>query len=392
MIKSYYWIGSSFVAVLAVWLTPSVSRAAGYIAHSLVSDQTGVADHTDPDLVNSWGVAFNPTGFVWVTDNHSGKSTLYDGLGNKQSLIVTIPDATGTQGAGAPDGIVFSGGSDFVVTQGADSGPARFIFAQEDGIIAAWAPNVPTPAPATVAHKVADRSDVNAIYKGLALGVSGGNDFLYATDFHNNRIDVFNSSFGLTSLAGTFTDPTIPAGFAPFGIQNISGQLYVTYAKQDADAEDDTAGLGNGYIDIFDTSGNLVKRLVSQGNLNSPWGLAKAPANFGEFSDDLLVGNFGDGGIHAYDPSTGVAKGTLSDKLGNPILIDGLWGMQFGNGLNNQPLNTLFFAAGPGGEAHGLYGRVDVPEPRGILLANCCVRLRDRLRYATPPNSAHAIE
>src|SRR5882757_8739030 len=150
MVKSYCWIGSSFVAVLAVCLTPSVSRAAGYIAHGLVSDQSGVADRTDPDLVNAWGVAFNPTGFVWVTDNHSGKSTLYDGQGNKQSLIVTIPDAAGTQGGGAPDGIVFSGGSDFVVTQGADSGPARFIFAQEDGIISAWAPNVPAPAPATI--------------------------------------------------------------------------------------------------------------------------------------------------------------------------------------------------------------------------------------------------
>jgi uncharacterized protein (TIGR03118 family) len=369
MVKSYCWIGSLLVAALAACWTPSVSRAAGYIPHGLVSDQPGVADHTDPDLVNSWGVAFNPTGFVWVTDNHSGKSTLYDGLGNKQSLTVTIPDAAGTQGAGAPDGIVFSGGSDFVVTQGADSGPARFIFAQEDGIISAWAPNVPAPAPATIAHKVADRSDVNAIYKGLALGASSGNDFLYATDFHNNRIDVFNSSFGLTSLAGNFTDPNIPTGFAPFGIQNISGQLFVTYAKQDDNAEDDSPGVGNGFVDIFDTSGNLVKRLISQGGLNSPWGLAKAPGNFGEFSNDLLVGNFGDGAIHAYDPSTGDPKGVLSDKLGNPISIDGLWGMQFGNGLNNQPLNTLFFAAGPGGEAHGLYGRVDVPEPTAILLA-----------------------
>jgi uncharacterized protein (TIGR03118 family) len=370
MVRSYCWIGSSIVAALVGLLTPNRGVAVGYLAHNLVSDQPGVADHIDPDLVNAWGVAFNPTGFVWVVDNHSGKSTLYDGLGVKNSLVVGIPDPAGTVGSGAPSGIVFSGGTDFVVTQGADTGPARFIFAGEDGVISAWAPNVPLPAPATVAHVVANRSANNAIYKGLALGVSGGNDFLYATDFHNGHIDVFNNAFGITSLAGNFTDPTIPTGFAPFGIQNIAGQLYVTYAKQDATAEDDAPGLGNGYVDIFDTSGNLVKRLVSQGNLNSPWGLAKAPASFGDFSNALLVGNFGNGLIHAYDPNTGAALGTLSDSGSNPIAVDGLWGLQFGNGINSQPTNTLFFSAGPGGETHGLYGRIDVvPEPNGLLLA-----------------------
>ncbi|HEX3599638.1 MAG TPA: TIGR03118 family protein [Lacipirellulaceae bacterium] len=370
MAKSYCRIGIAIVAALVATLTPKLGVAVGYLAHNLVSDQPGVADTTDPDLVNAWGVAFNPTGFAWVADNHSGKGTLYDGLGAKNSLIVGIPDATGTVGNGAPTGIVFSGGNDFVVTQGTDSGPARFIFAGEDGVISAWAPNVPLPAPATVAHVAANRSSVNAIYKGLALGVSGGSDFLYATDFHNGRIDVFNNSFGLTSLAGNFTDPNIPAGFAPFGIQNISGQLFVTYAQQDANAEDDSPGPGNGFVDIFDTGGNFVKRLVSQGSLNSPWGLAKAPANFGDLSNALLVGNFGDGRIHAYDPTTGAALGTLSDASNTPITIDGLWGLQFGNGIMSQPTNTLFFAAGPGDEAHGLYGRIDVvPEPGGLLLA-----------------------
>jgi len=370
MAKSYWWTGISIVAALVALLTPEAGVAVGYLAHNLVSDQPGVSDHTDTDLVNSWGIAFNPTGFVWVADNHSGKATLYDGLGVKNSLVVGIPDATGTVGAGAATGIVYSGGSDFVVTQGADTGPARFIFAGEDGVISAWAPNVPLPAPATVAHVVANRSDNNAIYKGLALGVSGGSDFLYATDFHNGRVDVFNSSFGFTSLAGNFTDPTIPAGFAPFGIQNIGGQLYVTYAQQDAAAEDDVPGAGNGFVDIFDTSGNFVKRLVSQGDLNSPWGLVRAPANFGDLSNALLVGNFGDGRIHAYDPSTGAPLGTLSDAGNVPIAIDGLWGMQFGNGINSQPTNTLFFAAGPADETHGLYGRIDVvPEPAGLVLA-----------------------
>jgi uncharacterized protein (TIGR03118 family) len=221
-----------------------------------------------------------------------------------------------------------------------------------------------------VAHVAADRSSVNAIYKGLAMGSSGGNDFLYATDFHNGRIDVFNSSFGLTSLAGTFTDPNTTAGFAPFGIQNIGGKLFVTYAKQDAAAEDDAPGPGNGFVDIFDTSGNFLQRLVSQGKLNSPWGLALAPANFGELSNALLIGNFGDGRINAYNPVTGAPIATLSDTGGNPVAINGLWGLQFGNGQPNQATNTLFFAAGPGGEDHGLFGRIaQVPEPVGIVLA-----------------------
>jgi uncharacterized protein (TIGR03118 family) len=356
--------------------------AVGYLTQNLVSDVPGLAATTDPALVNAWGIAFNPAGLAWVADNHSGGSTLYDGLGAKNSLAVGIPDASGTVGAGAPTGIVFNGSSNFVVTQGADSGPAAFIFAGEDGVISAWAPNVPLPVPATIAHVAADRSTVNAIYKGLALGSSGGNNFLYATDFHNGRIDVFNGSFGLTSLAGNFTDPNIPAGFAPFGIQNIGGQLFVTFAKQDAAAEDDSPGPGNGFVDIFDTGGNLVKRLVSQGNLNSPWGLAQAPANFGALSSALLVGNFGDGRINAYDPSTGAPLGTLSNPGGTPITIGGLWGLQFGNGINNQPTNTLFFSAGPVGESHGLYGRIDtapVPEPSGTLLAiagSCFVGLR----------------
>jgi uncharacterized protein (TIGR03118 family) len=370
MVSSYRWIGGWIVVAVALSLSPAVGRAAGYTAHFLASDVPGQADNTDSDSLNAWGVAFNPTGFVWVTDNHSGKSTLYDGLGNKQSLVVTIPDAAGNQGAGSPDGIVFSGGNDFDITPGDTTTAARFIFAQEDGTISAWSPNLPLPAPSTIAHKVADETAAGAIYKGIALGVSGGNDFLYATDFHNGHINVFNSTFAKTSLAGSFNDANIPAGFAPFGIQNIGGQLYVTYAKQDDKAEDDDSGPGRGFVDIFDTSGNFLKRLVSQGDLNSPWGLAQAPANFGPLSNALLVGNFGDGKIHAYDPSTGAPLGTLSDKNGSAIQINGLWGMQFGNGLNNQPLNTLFFAGGPGGEAHGVYGRIDItPEPASWLLA-----------------------
>jgi uncharacterized protein (TIGR03118 family) len=370
MARSYWWICILVIAALGSVLTPKAGVAVGYLSHNLVSDQPGVADHIDADLVNAWGIAFNPAGPAWVADNHSGKSTLYDGLGAKNSLVVGIPDATGAVPLGAATGVVFNGGNDFVVTQGADSGPALFIFASEDGVISAWAPNVPQPAPSTVAHVAADRSSVNAIYKGLALGSSGGNDFLYATDFHNGRVDIFNSNFGLTSLAGNFTDPNTPAGFAPFGIQNIGGKLFVTYAKQDAAAEDDAPGPGNGFVDIFDTSGNFLQRLVSQGKLNSPWGLAVAPANFGELSNALLIGNFGDGRINAYDPVTGAPIATLSNAGGVPVAVNGLWGLQFGNGLTNQATNTLFFAAGPGGEDHGLFGRiVQVPEPTLIVLA-----------------------
>jgi uncharacterized protein (TIGR03118 family) len=387
MVRSYWWICIAVVAAMVSVLTPKAGVAVGYLTHNLVSDQSGVADHIDADLVNAWGIAFNPTGPAWLADNHSGKSTLYDGLGAKNSLVVGIPDATGTVPLGAATGVVFNGGNNFVVTQGADSGPAKFIFSSEDGVISAWAPNVPQPAPSTVAHVAADRSSVNAIYKGLAIGSSGGNDFLYATDFHNGRIDVFNSSFGLTSLAGNFTDPNIPAGFAPFGIQNLGGQLFVTYAKQDAAAEDDSSGPGNGFVDIFDTSGNFVKRLVSQGKLDSPWGLALAPSNFGELSNALLVGDFGDGRINAYNPTTGALVGTLSDAGGIPVTIDGLWGLAFGNGLANQASNTLFFAAGPSGEDDGLFGRiVQVPEPTGIilaLLAGSCLAFR-RTRPAWP--------
>ncbi len=364
----------SLLAVVA--LIAGRAAAQGYQSINLVSDGSVPALHTDPNLVNAWGVAFNPNGFVWVNDNGTGLSTLYDGMGNPQSLVVSIP---GADGPADPTGIVFNGtANNFVVSDGAGhSGTAAFIFASEDGTISGWSPGVPPPAPATVAHVEVNNSAAGAVYKGIALGTSGGNQFLYATDFHNNHIDVFNSSFAPVTPAGSFTDPNIPAGFAPFGIQNIGGNIYVTYAKQDGDAHDDVAGVGNGFVDVYDTQGNLLHHLVAQGALNSPWGMALAPAGFGQFAGDLLVGNFGDGLIHAYDPTTGAALGTLSDKSGNPLVFEGLWGMQFGNGLQGQYADSLFFASGPGGEAHGLYGRIStVPEPTTVALAAmaaCCL-------------------
>jgi uncharacterized protein (TIGR03118 family) len=320
--------------------------------------------HTDPNLVNSWGLAFNPFGPAWVANNGTGVSTLYDGVGNARPLVVQIPSPGNDAGGGNPTGIVYSGSpSDFVVSKGAASGPSRFIFATEDGVIAGWAPNVDQ----THAIRVIDNSTSSgAIYKGLAISAGGRGGLLYATDFRNRKIDVFDSSFKPVALPeGAFADPAVPSIGAPFGIQAINGNIYVTYAKQDPSLRDDEKGEGLGLINVFDPNGVLLKRFVSvdsasRQNLNAPWGMALAPSGFGKFSNHLLVGNFGDGRINAFDLATGEFVGRLESASGTPIQIDGLWGLAFGNGFENQPVNTLFFTAGPGDEQHGVYGRLDV--------------------------------
>jgi uncharacterized protein (TIGR03118 family) len=329
-----------------------------YQAHNLVSDQPGVADHTDPNLVNAWGIAFNPNAVVWVADNGTGKSTLYDGTGEPQALIVTVPLPGNVSGASAPTGIVFNSSSNFIVSKGPASGAAAFIFATEDGTISGWNPTVD----ATNAILMVDKSASGALYKGITLAGNGTAHYLYATDFHNSRVDVFDSSFQPATLSGSFSDPTIPAGYGPFGIQNINGDIYVTYAKQDADKVDDVKGKGFGYVNVFDSNGNLIRRFASKGKLNAPWGLAMAPSRFGKFSNRLLVGNFGDGTINAFDVATGKAVGTLQKSQGKNLTIDGLWGLSFGNGVRDQPTDTLFFTAGPNDEAHGLYGFIE-PAP-----------------------------
>jgi uncharacterized protein (TIGR03118 family) len=293
-----------------------------------------------------------------VAANGTGMSTLYDGTGKPQTLVVKIPASANNPGDGAPTGIVFNGSTGFVVSQGGASAPSRFLFATEDGVIAGWAPTVD----ATNAIRVIDNfSATGAVYKGLALSAGGNGSLLYAADFHNNRIDVFDSSFKpVTLAAGAFTDPAIPAGFAPFNVQAINGDIYVAYAKQDADRRDEVAGSGLGYVDVFDPNGVLIARVASQGALNAPWGMVLAPAGFGKFSNHLLIGNFGDGTINAYDPVSGNFAGTLTGSDQQPIRISGLWGLAFGNGFAGQPVNTLFFAAGPDDETHGLYGRIDV--------------------------------
>ena len=351
------------VMVALALVTAPALHAEGhfYQQHNLVSDGFVPADHTDPNLVNGWGVAFNPFGPVWVADNGTGVSTLYDGTGNIVPLVVQIPSPNNPLGGGNPTGIVFNGSSGFVVSKGTVSGPSRFIFATEDGVIAGWAPNLDVPISTHAVRVIDNSASTGAVYKGLALSAGGSGSLLYAADFHNNRIDVFNSAFKPVKLPlSAFTDPTIPLGFAPFGVQAINGDIYVAYAKQDAARHDDVKGKGLGFINVFDPNGHLIRRVASRGKLNAPWGMTLAPAGFGRFSSRLLIGNFGDGRINAYDLATGEFVGRLKTADRRPIQIDGLWGLAFGNGFVNQPVNTLFFAAGPGDEQHGLYGRIDV--------------------------------
>jgi len=326
-----------------------------YTVQNLVSDNGAPGSIHDGNLVNGWGIVAGPTTPWWVADNGTDKSTLYTGAGAIVPIVVNV--------AGGPTGIVFNGASsDFVVTSNGVSGPARFIFATEGGQILGWNPNVPgSPVPSDQSFE--GTTVPGAIYKGLAIATSGGHQYLYAADFHNARVDVFNSSFALQNWADAFVDPGIPDGYAPFGIQTVGSTIFVTYAKQDADAEDEIAGEGFGFVSAFGADGSFQGRVASRGDLNAPWGLAWAPSNFGKFSGDLLVGNFGDGRIHAFAwtadgwEARGVVKGTNH----RPISIDGLWGIGFGNGAAAGKTNVLYFAAGPDDEEHGLFGSITAP-------------------------------
>jgi uncharacterized protein (TIGR03118 family) len=333
------------LAIAALFATVPLQAAEGnsYTVTPLVSDQPGVATFTDPNLVNAWGLAASAGSPWWVADNETSVSTLYNGnTGQPQSLVVTVGIDSG------PTGVVFNGGSGFVVTNGTQSGPARFIFDGEDGVLRGWNPTVdPTHA------LVAANGDPDAIFKGLAIA---GN-MLFAADFHNNEVAVFDSTW---NIVDRFTDTGLPAGYAPFGIQTLGGNIFVTFAKQDADAEDEVAGQGRGFVDEFDTSGNLLRRVAQHGQLNAPWGLALAPPEFGRFGGDLLVGNFGDGQINAYELGANGQyehRGELRED-GRSISIDGLWALGFGNGANAGPRDTLFFTAGPDEESHGLFGKI----------------------------------
>ncbi len=340
--------------------TLTVNAPSAFSMSSLVSDGAVAAVTTDAKLVNPWGIVFAPGAPVWVANNATQASTLYDGTGKAQSLVVDLP--AGLNGSADATGIVFSGSAaNFVVTSGPLSGPARFIFDGEGGTLLGWAPTV-DPDTAIIAY---DDGAGGAVYKGLAIANNAGADLLYATDFHNKKVDVFNNTFARITVAGGFTDPTLPADYAPFGIRALQIQgvtrIVVTYAKRDAATGDEVAGAGFGLVNVFDTSGTLVTHLVAVGGaLNAPWGLAMAPAGFGTLGNSLLVGNFIDGVINAYDPVSGAFVGRVQDSAGQAIATPGLWGIAFGNGARNQPTTTLYFAAGIANEVAGLYGRIDL--------------------------------
>jgi len=325
-----------------------------YAQTNLVSDGAVAAPNTDKHLINPWGIALAPGQPFWISDNNSGFSTLYDNQGVPQSLIVTIPPPSGTPGPATPTGIVFNTTANFTV----NGSPAFFIFSTEDGTISAWSGG-------NNAVLEVDNPNFNSgtdpVYKGLALLSNSTGNFLLATNFRNARIDVFDATFKPTALAGNFIDPTIPAGFAPFSVHILNNnQIYVAYAMQDSAKHDPANGPGNGYVSLFDSNGNFVRRVISQGSLNSPWGLVIASANFGQFSNDLLVGNFGDGKINAFDPSTGNLIGTLNDSKGNALVNGSLWELVVDPTGQTGAKDTLYFSAGLVNEGHGLFGAIAV--------------------------------
>jgi uncharacterized protein (TIGR03118 family) len=343
----------SAAVVVAAVLAGGVAAAPQdnvFTVTNLVADSGSSAPVVDASLVNPWGLSAGPTTPWWTSNNGTNTSTLYDGTGKKQALTVAV--------AGGPTGTVFNGSATaFPVTQNGKSGAARFLFATEAGTILGWSPTVN----GTVALPGVDRSAQKAVYKGLTTL----NDTLYATDFHNDRVDVFDASFTPVTTAGAFRDAKLPKGYAPFGIQALNGNIFVTYALQDKAKMDDVAGNGFGYVDEYTPTGKLVARVASGGRKNAPpnapWGLALAPSSFGPFAGDVLVGNFGNGRISAYqerNPGKWVYKGQLRRGDGSLIAIDGLWAIAFGNGSASGPTTSLYFAAGPGGEAHGLFGSI----------------------------------
>ena len=336
----------------------NVNSENSFVVTNLQSDVPGRALHTDPDLVNGWGLVAGPTTPWWVADNGTHRSTLYNGnTGTKVTQIVV--DVAGADHQPAdPTGVVFNGtNTDFLLNAAAATSGARFIFDGEDGAISGWAGGS--------ASTVMFTSPNGAIYKGLAIGTANGHQFLYANDFHNDHVDVIDSAWHAQHWNDAFVDPGIPAGFAPFGIQNIAGHLFVTYAKQDAERHDEVDGAGLGFVSEFNTDGSFVGRVASRGALDAPWGLAWAPNDWERFGGHLLVGNFGNGRINAYRPTDSgwEPRGHLKDASHHPIVIDGLWGIGFGNnnGSNNGAAgsdHTLYFASGPDGESHGLFGSV----------------------------------
>jgi uncharacterized protein (TIGR03118 family) len=375
---------SALMIVMAVSLLSGTSIARAdedndqrnaYVVTPLVSNLKGAAANQDSVLQNAWGVAFTPAASpFWIADNATGCATLYDGNGTKVAPQVSIPLPGGAVPAtdckpfnpiaaptpAAPTGMIWNPTTNpataFLVP--GTNLPATFIFDTEDGTISAWTGGLNPAANAVLAvdNSKTPSPATGAVYKGLAFAVNENGGFLYATNFRAGTIDVFDHNYKPATTAGGFVDPDIPAGFAPFDIKEIDGVLFVTYAKQNAQKHDDVAGLGNGFVDVFDTDGRLLRRFASRGLLNSPWGMARASYAFGRFSGLILIGNFGDGRINVFD-SDGRFVAQLRDAHGKPLVIDGLWTLTLGGGAKSSP-DTLYFTAGPNGETDGLFGTI----------------------------------
>jgi uncharacterized protein (TIGR03118 family) len=343
------------LSLAALFFNPA--WAVPFSVNNLVTDDQGVnpAQITDPGLKNGWGMSFGPTGPFWVSSTGAGTSVLYNvdpatQATTKAGLTVAIP------GAGLPTGQVFNGNS-------ASFNGNLFLFVSLDGTVSGWRPSLGTSAETLVTGSSAN------VYTGAAIGSVGGNDYLYAANFKAGTIDVYNGAAAQTSLSGSFTDPNLPNGYAPFNVQNLDGTLYVAYAQRDNMTGEEAAGLGLGVVDKFTLNGDFLGRVASGGTLNAPWGLAIAPSSFGAMAGDLLVGNFGDGHINIYDPATLMPMGQVMDAGNQPIVIDGLWGISPGNDGSGGSSQLLYFAAGPNDETHGLFGVLTpVPEPAEYMM------------------------
>ena len=322
---------------------------------NLVSNRAGFsAAHIDSQLVNPWGIANAPGGPFWVTDNESGVATLYDGAGVKDPLVVTVVGAGG--GQAKPTGEVFNGGSGFAVSQGGRSGAAEYIFVGEDGGISGW--NQTVNANHTVV--AVNHSGEGATYKGVTIGAWQGKRYLYAADFKNGDIEIYDDKFVKQNFPGAFGDSKLGAGYAPFNVQAIGSRVYVAFARREAGGDEEVAGAGLGRVDVFDGGGHLLKRFKRGPFMNAPWGITVAPANWGKFGGDILVGQFGNGTIAAFRSKSGKFHGLIHGTDGNPVAIDGLWGLTFGNGAANSNARTLYFTAGPNDEEDGLFGKLEL--------------------------------
>lgn len=347
---SRVWALTALLSLIAIAAFSLPASAQLYDATNLTSDIPNVGTYTDANLVNPWGMSYSPSGPWWFSDNGTGLSTVYMGSGQPEATVVTIPTASGS-GTGTPTGTAYNPTTGFQISGHA----ATFLFCTEDGTISGW--NFSVNQTQAI---IAVNNGGNAVYKGMAMGTASGSTYLYVANFYTGNVDIFDSTFASHSFgSGTFVDNQLPAGYAPFNVANIGGKIYVAYAKQDSQKHDEVAGQGNGYVTVYDTSGNLQMRLAHVLYLNAPWAMVQAPStNFGGLVNDILVGNFGSGAIIAYSPTTGKLVAPVLDASGFAMRIDGLWGLQFGNGVAGGPTTTLYYTAGNFGEAHGTMGTI----------------------------------